>query len=34
MNMPFADAQAGLGFVVSQTAHVESQVYRDRKSVV
>lgn len=30
MNMPFADAQAGLGFVVSQTAHVESQVYRTK----
>lgn len=30
MNMPFADAQAGLGFVVSQTAHIEPQVYRTR----
>lgn len=28
MNMPFADAQAGLGFVVSQTAHIEPNVYR------
>lgn len=27
MKMPFADAQAGLGFVVSQTAHIEPQVY-------
>lgn len=28
MKMPFADAQAGLGFVVSQTAHIEPSVYR------
>lgn len=28
MNMMFNDAQAGLGFVVSQTAHIETQVYQ------
>ncbi len=28
MKMPFADAQAGFGFVVSQTAHIEPGVYR------
>ena len=28
MNMHFKDAQAGLGFVVSQTAHIEPSVYR------
>lgn len=28
MDMMFNDAQAGLGFVVSQTAHIEPQVYR------
>lgn len=28
MKVPFADAQAGLGFVVSQTAYIEPSVYR------
>lgn len=30
MKMHFADAQAGLGFVVSQTAHIEPAVYRTK----